>query len=215
LWCVQLGFAASEVAKYEFASALVSTDTDPTSVAGVFNNVGLIGSGFNLTGGNPLPSIQDTGSDIPDGSPPTPGENGATTGYFTFTITPDPGVTLAYSTLSFDAANLTTALSGNSFVVSLQASLNGFQNLASTTVTRTTSFQNVQWDLSSLSASSAAQEFRLVIRDNTASTLNGIAFDNVSLTANVTITAIPEPATYVLVGMGLLIGALRLRRKSC
>jgi hypothetical protein len=107
-------------------------------------------------------------------------------------------------------ANLTTATTNNSFVVSLQTSLNSFVNLASTTVTGTTSFQNVQWDLSSLPPSDAAAEFRIVIRDNTTSATNGILFDNVLLGAN--IAPIPEPTTCILVTTGLLLGAIRLRR---
>jgi hypothetical protein len=211
--CAPLGFGASQVAKYEFSSTLVSTDTDPTSVAGVFNNVGLGASTFNLTVGNPFPSIQDNGGDITDGSPPTPGPNATTTDYFTFTITPAAGVTLDYSTLSFDMATLTTGNGNNSFVISLQTSLNSFANLASATVTGTTTFQNVSWDLSSLPDSPAAAEFRLVIRDNTTSTTRGILLDNVSLTANVNTLPIPEPSTYMLMGFGLLLGAQRLRRK--
>src|ERR1700760_171374 len=95
--------AASQVAKYEFSSTLASTDTDPTSVAGLFTDVG-IGTtpSFNLTTGNPLPSLQASSMDIPDGSPPTPAANNATTGYYSFTVTPAPGVSLGYSTLSFD-----------------------------------------------------------------------------------------------------------------
>src|SRR5437660_2490569 len=165
-------FGASEVAKYEFSTTLASTDTDPTSVAGLFTNVGLGGFSFNLTGGNPVPSIQDTGSDITDSSnnPPTAGPNQASTDYFTFTVTPAPGVSLAYSTLSFDVATLTTDTSNNSFVISLQTGLNNFVNLASTTITGSTTFQNVQWDLSSLAQTSAPTDFHLVIRDNTTAT---------------------------------------------
>src|SRR5438045_8874724 len=96
----RLAFGASQVAKYEFSSALVSTDTDPTSVAGVFGSVGIgTAPGFNLTSGNPLPSLQASTSDIPDGSPPTHAANTATTGQYTFTVTPAAGVTVGYSTL--------------------------------------------------------------------------------------------------------------------
>jgi len=207
-----VAFGASEVAKYEFSSALTSTDTDLTSVAGLFGNVGLGGSTFNLTNGNPLPSLQDTGVDITNGTPPTPAPNNATTDYYTFTITPAPGATLDYSTLSFDVANLTSASTNNSFTISLQTSLNSFVNLDSVTVTGNTSVQNVQWDLSALLASSAPAEFRLAIRDDTASTTNGILLDNVSLTANIAL--VPEPATSMLMGLGLLIGVQRLRRRK-
>jgi hypothetical protein len=217
LLCVSASasFAASEVAKYEFSSALTSTDTDPTSVAGVFGNVGLGASTFNLTKGNPLPSLQDTGTDIPNSpnDPPTPAPTNASTGYFTFTITPVAGTTLDYSTLSFDIATLTSGTTNNSFTISLQTTLNGFANLNSTTVTGNTTFQTVTWDLSSLTATTAATEFRLVIRDNTTSMVNGIAIDNVIVTADVTTLPIPEPATSMLMGIGLLIGVQRFLRR--
>src|SRR4051794_11208885 len=112
LWVTaSMSYAASEVAKYEFASALVSTDTDPTSVAGLFGNVGFGASTFNLTSGNPLPSLQEPADDITnsENNPPTAGPNNASTDYFTFTITPAPGTTLDYSTVSFDVATLTSA----------------------------------------------------------------------------------------------------------
>jgi hypothetical protein len=179
----------------------------------LFTNVGLTGSSFNATAGNSLPSIQDTGVDITDGSPPTPGPNNASSDYFTFTVTPLPGVTLGYSTLSFDVATLTSDTANNSFTISLQTSMNSFVNLASTTITGSTTFQNVQWDLSSLAQTSAPTDFHLVIRDNTTATTKGILLDNITLTANVSVMPIPEPFSLALLGIGVFIGAQRLRRK--
>lgn len=207
----KVALGASQVAKYEFATTLASTDTDPTSVAGLFNSVGLGTPSFNATAGNPLPSIQASAMDIPNGSPPTPAGNNASTGYYTFTITPAPGVTLGYSTFSFDVATLTSNATNNTFTISLQTGLNSFANLASTTITANTTFQNVQWNLSSLPQTSAPTDFHLVIVDNTSATSRGILLDNVSLTANVTV--IPEPSTSILIGIGLLIGVQRLRRR--
>ena len=213
--CAKTAVAQSHVATYEFSSAVVSTDTDPTSVAGVFSSVG-IGTAptFNLTAGNPLPSLQATGMDIPDGSPPTPAATNTSTGYYTFTVTPAPGVTLAYSTLSFSVATLTTDTTSNSFTISLQTSLNNFATLASTTINgslTSTTFQTIQWDLSALQQTTAPTDFHLVIQDNTSASNRGILLDNVSLTANVAV--IPEPSTCVLLGIGLLLGAHRFRRK--
>ena len=53
-----------------------------------------------------------------------------------------------------------------------------------------------------------------MIRDNTTATTKGILLDNISLTANVSVMPIPEPSTLALLGIGLLIGAKRLRRKA-
>ena len=214
--CSQAAFAASEVAKYEFSSTVASTDTDPTSVAGLITDTG-IGTtpSFNLTGGNPLPSLQASSMDIPDGSPPTPAANNASTGYYSFTVTPAPGVSLGYSTLSFDVATMTTDATNNSFTISLQTSLNNFATLASTTINgsaTSTTYQNVQFNLSSLQQTAAPTDFHLVIQDNAASTSRGIFLDNLSVTANVNLLPIPEPSTIALLGIGLLLGAQRLRR---
>jgi PEP-CTERM motif-containing protein len=214
----ETAFGASQVARYEFSSAVVSTDTDPTSVAGVFSGVGLgTVPTFNLTSGNPLPSLQASATDIPDGSPPTPAATNTSTGYYTFTVTPAPGITLGYSTLSFDVATLTTDTTNNSFTISLQTGLNNFATLASTTINgslTSTTFHTVQWDLSSLQQTAAPTDFHLVIQDNTSASNRGILLDNVSLTANVGVMPIPEPSTYVLVGIGLLIGAQRWLRNK-
>jgi hypothetical protein len=206
---------ADVVANYTFTgSSLNSSDTDANSSAGVLSNVGFSAATINTSVGNPSPSIQDVGGDITNSAnnPPTAATNNATTDYYTFTLTPTG--TLFYTSLTLDAATLNAnAATSNSFNISLQTGLDGFMSVNNFVVGANTSFTTLGFDLTGLPSSSAPIEFRIAIRDNTTSASNGIAIDNIILNAQTT-AAVPEPATWMLMGVGLLLGAQRLRRKA-
>jgi hypothetical protein len=205
---------ADVVANYTFTgSALTSSDTDPNSSAGALSNVGFTASSINTSVGNPSPSIQDVGSDITNSAntPPTAAPNNTTTDYYTFTLTPTGA--LFYTSLTLDAATLNANAATNSFNISLQTGLDGFMSVNNFVITGNTTFTTLGFDLTGFPSSSAPIEFRIAIRDNTASGTNGIAIDNIILNAQTT-SAVPEPATWMLMGVGLLLGAQRLRRKA-
>ena len=206
--------AQSIVAEYNFTAGNASVDTDPTSVASAITDIGL-NSSINAAAGNPAPSIQAIAEQITNSASAPPAN--ATTDYYTFTLTPLTGVSLDFTTLRVDAATLTNVAVGtlNTYTVSLQTSLNSFAtNISTYTVSNNTTFTNLSFDLSSFAATTGTTpvEFRLVIRDDNASTQRGILLDNIVLSANV----IPEPSTYAMLGVGavLLAGAKRFRRKK-
>ncbi|MDQ3120471.1 MAG: PEP-CTERM sorting domain-containing protein, partial [Verrucomicrobiota bacterium] len=208
--------AQSIVAEYNFTAGTASVDTDITSTATPLTDVGLTAT-INATVGNPFPSSQAIAEQITNSAstPAGPAPTSASTDYYTFTLTPIVGVSLDFTTLRLDAATLTTVAVGtaNSYSISLQTSLNNYTtNVGSFTVNNTTAFANLSFDLSSFAATTGTTpvEFRIVIRDDNASTVRGLLIDNVVLSANV----VPEPATYMLMGIGVLVCAQQFRRKK-
>lgn len=207
---------AAIVANYDFNDGNNSSDSDPLSTASLLTAVGFPAT-INTTQGNPFPSTEFRFTDIAASStnPPGPAPTSANTDYYTFTITPAGGSTLTFNTLTFDGASLASSAGNNAFSISLQVSQNSFaSNVGFAVVNNNTAFQNFSFDLSGLSPTLSATEFRLVIRDNSTSTSLGGLLDNIVVNADV--MPVPEPSSYAMMGLGaaLLVGIQRFRRKS-
>jgi len=193
------------VAQYDFTgSSLNSSDTNLDSTASAFSTVGMT-SVIELTIGNPAPGIYASAANIDSGPISTP----ATKDYYSFTVTPI-ATSLDYTTLTMDVRAATTKTGNYDF--SLQTSLNNFTTNIATFIivggTSATTFQNYSFDLSAFSSSAVAQEFRIVLRDDTSTASAGLVFDNVTL------NTVPEPTTAVLVLGTLAAGMLLCRRRS-
>lgn len=207
---------AAVVARYDFTgTSLNSSDADP-STASALSTVGLGTPYINPSVGFPSPSITITADNIPNSTtnPPSAPAPGETTGYFTFTITPVALTALDFTTFSFDISNGTTSTLV-SYVLTLQTSLDGFQNVAtSTVISGLNNFTPVVFDVSSLPNATGMTEFRLLVRDNSTNPSSGLLIDNIVLNGN--LAAIPEPSSWamIVVGAGVLMLVQRFRRRA-
>lgn len=204
---------ADVLANYTFSgSSRSSFDVDNNSTATAFaDGPGFIGT-IDTVRGNPTPSIA-----INSAQTDSTGQTGAVTAedYFTFTITPSGGVAFNFTSLTFDYANYTNsgAFPTENFFV--RSSVDNFgANLASAvtanvasagafttaSVTLGAAFQNV----------SSPVEFRIYVYDSTTDTAKGALLDNIVLNG----AAVPEPATYMLLGCGVLVCAQQFRRRA-
>ncbi len=190
--------AAVIVAQYDFtSSSLNSSDTNPDSTASAFGTLGFT-SGINVSLGLPAPAVvaYSDGINGPDGTYPNYSiPVNSASDYFYFTVTPVAS-TFNYEALTLDARLLLAA--GGDYVFSLQTSLDNYMsNVATYTIRATdpgaTTFQSFSFDLSGFESSAAAQQFRIVLRDQTSSASRGYLFDNV------TVTVVPEPSTNALI----------------
>lgn len=208
-----IGTNAAIVANFDFTSGNNSSDTEAFSTATPIAAVGFTPT-INASNGNPFPSTEFRLADIVDGTnPPGPAPTNASTDYYTFTITPTGGTMLTFNTLTFDARSLDLSLNANAFSVSLQVGQNTFaSNIGTAVINNNTTFQNFSFDLSGLAPTTAAIEFRLVIRDNSGSASRGGLLDNIVVNSDV--APIPEPATYMLLGCGVLMCVQQFRRKQ-
>lgn len=204
---------ADILANYPFTGSLrASTDGDPnTSASDISDGVG-ISSSVDATRGNPSPSITVSADQI-DGT--TNGAAVTANDYISFTLTPGVGVTVNLTSLTLDAFNYTNDGTFSAESYFLRSSTNGFTTNIGTT-------QNIlagsngtitpaSFDLSGAAFQGLTSpiEFRLFYQDSGADPDRGLAFDNIILNG----TVVPEPATWMLMGVGLLLGAQRLRRK--
>ena len=201
----------AELARYSFtAGSRASSDTDLNSIASTFNDgPGLIGTVDNGVG-NPAPSLRAGASDT------TSSQAGALAAndYFFFTIAPGSsffaGGEIDLTSLTFDRAN-TGGFTSTFFV---RSSVDAFAtNLGGTSyTTSSTTFTSATITLTdpSFQDLTVPVEFRFYLYDDTGSGSNRTFIDNVVLNG----TAIPEPATYMLLGLGVLICAQQYRRKK-
>lgn len=222
------------VARYDFEDGgtfNASTDTDAGSVASNFTNgAGLVGFSSSTIGDNstlPFSSSTATGdvNGSADGalftgsSADQTTQAGAVTNndYFTFTITPGAGFTYSFSALQFKLAFTSSNPAPESFFVRSSATGTTDLSIGTITTTRTAdgAFQLFATDLSGIGALqnvTAAVEFRIYFYnpDGVTST-TGDRIDKILLEA----TVIPEPSTYVMIGLGgaLLAGGRYLRRR--
>ncbi len=204
---------ANIVANYSFSgSSRASFDSDLNSAASAFTDGPDWVASIDPVRGNPTPSISVDSAQT-DGST----QSGAITAndYYTFTITPNPGVTLNLTTLSFDFANYTNSGVFPTENIFARSSFDNFSaNLAAATTVSAASagtFTNVNISLTAAGFQNvtAPIEFRLYIFDSTTNVDKGALVDNVIL------QSVPEPSVYMLLGVGILLCGQRfLRRKA-
>ena len=190
-----------------------SFDTDPNSTPSDLADGAGWTSAIDSGRGNAAPSISVSADQT--GTSQT--NSIAGNDYYSFTITPAGGFSMSFTSLSFDYSNYTNAgpfVAENFFV---RSSVDGFAaNLApavSVDAANAGAFQHTDISLSgaSFQALPGAVEFRIYIYDGSTSADKGALLDNIVLNG---VTAIPEPATYMLFGLGLLACAQRFRRSK-
>jgi hypothetical protein len=209
---------ADVLASYPFdSSSRASTDSDiNTSASVIADGSGLV-STVDATRGNPSPSIS-IASDQTDGTSNATAV--AANDYVSFTLTPLSGATFSLTSLALDAANWSTTSTFPSESYFLRSSLDSFGANVGTTQSIASGSNGAitpnSFDLTGAAFQnlSAPIEFRLYVQDSTTNAGRGILFDNIILNGTTTGAAIPEPATWLLMGVGLLVGAQRLRRRS-
>lgn len=212
---------AAVIAQYDMTTLNIS-GTESTS-PDVASSTALTAGDFteNLTGGTAQGEfgIQNT-SLIPDGVNGLSARSmngGAVNPWWEFTITPNAGTTIDLTTMTLDAGiGLTLSNSNWDYDVSWSVDSYGttigtFDGPSGTNTTVVSTGLSI--DLSSLPTQSSA--FTIRVSPNRVSGTNGAAsqragwVDNVTLNADV--TAIPEPSTALLGGLGLML-LLRKRR---
>ena len=206
---------ADVLANFTFSgSSLASFDADPNSTATSFvDGPGFI-STIDTARGNPTPSIA-----IDSNQTDSTTQGGAVTSgdYFTFTITPGAGQVLNLTSLTFDYANYTNsgAYPTENFIV--RSSIDNFgANLASAVTSNVASagtFANANISLTAAQYQNVTSpiEFRFYVYDGTTSIDKGALVDNIVLNGT---ALVPEPATYMLMGLGFLVCAQQFRRKK-
>lgn len=221
--------AQTVVARYDFETAVPapSVDADAGSVAGTFQGGAGITLSASTVGDNstvPFTTSVATGDTNAqaDGASFSSGDANATTqataitnnDYVSFTLTPQAGFEYDFTQLQFKVAQQNNNTAEGFFV---RSNLTGSTDLTTGTVTTSLTgdgeFQLVTVNLSSFTALqdvTTPTEFRIYFYNpNGGSTGGTNRLDKVELQANV----IPEPSTYVLLGVGLLVCAQRLRRR--
>lgn len=216
-------------------TALQSNDDDLFSVASNFGFGAGFGNGAPGVGSPPVATgtSGDNGPDVgnPSNSGPVPyvvstfaantlteADAIAANDYFTFNITPTAGFVLNLSSLSF-TANISNVNSAELF--SVRSSVDSFgSNIGSGEITRVKGFgaddfQDFSFGLTAPSFQNltGATEFRIYLYNASApDTANNryTRFDNVLLQG---VTAVPEPGTITLMGLGLAGLAASRRRK--
>ena len=221
---------ADVLAQYDFTTGTASNDSDPNSSAGLFTTgtgfTGTIQTTQGSTAGNP--SFGTPLSEIDAGTTAAAITNDE---YFSFTITPNSGLTLTLDSISFSyQVAITGTSAAQNVTFALLSSATGFSAanaIASFTYTEasdgnvstgsTDGFVNTGTIL--LPAGSftniGTTEFRIYLSDGgSTSTALFAKVDNVIL--NGAVAPIPEPSTYAMLGLGavLLAGAKRFRRKQ-
>jgi hypothetical protein len=191
---------AAVFASYSFGgSTLNSNDSDTDTIAGsISSGAGLASISFESRGfwvqstSGPNAWKFDASADANDG---TVLDND----YFQFTLTPVGGVTLDFTSLTFEER------SGGA-TVSVATSLNSFTTVVGSTAS-SGSWAQDSIDLSSLSNSSTAVDFRLYFSGG--STTNFV-IDDIQLNGAV----VPEPSSYALLAGMLGLTWVMLRRRS-
>jgi hypothetical protein len=201
---------AATVAHYTFSgNSLVSSDTDPTSVAGDM----VIGAG--LSGNTTFFTIFGSTTCLGATSDHTPAtEAAAISGddYLSFTVTPNAGTALDYSSMTFNFAwqNNSNTVNEN---LSLRWSVDGF---ASTLDSQSTSESPGTAGLAGGSFmipaadQSGPVEFRIYFFDDANTQFSTVGIANVALVA----TSVPEPSAASLVLLGAAFCGRRWRRMT-
>lgn len=207
-------FAAADVlVSFTFDGSVRSSfDSDPNSTATNFSDGPGFTSVFDPARGNPSPSL-GVASDQIDGSTNTAAVTA--NDYFTFTLTPVPGGQMSLTSLTFDIANFTNDGTFSAISFFVRSSTNGFSSNVGVTQ-NVLAGSNGVFQAATISLSAAAFqnvsspiEFRIYLQDGVTDPDRGGLIDNVTVNG----TAIPEPATYMLFGVGLLICAQQFRKR--
>lgn len=147
-----------------------------------------------------------------------------TSGYLEFTVTPDAGNAVTYSSLTFDLGNdsNTTTTGSGSVGATLFASTDGtnFDQVGSTstvafdgTTKSIVIVNDISKDLSGLGTLSGPVTFRLALTDASSNANNKFLFiDDINL--NGTIAPVPEPASLGILGAGIMAMKTRRRRRA-
>ena len=209
---------ADVLASYPFTgSSRASTDANAnTSASNLVDGAGIT-TAIDATRGNPAPGLTASSDQI-DGS--TNAAAVTANDYVSFTLTPLSGATFSLTSLTLDASNYTNdgTFSAESFF--LRSSVNGFSANVGLTQSITAASMGAITGFSFTLTGAAFQnltapiEFRLFFQDGVNDPDRGTMFDNITLNGTTVAGAIPEPATWMLMGVGLLLGTQRLRRKG-
>lgn len=217
---------AAVIADYDFAGlALTSSDSQANSVADALEDYSTQNGGAsnpatnrNILGsvsasvGNPSPGIDGTFQTFGGGSSPvgTIAEAISEDVYIEFTITPDSGFEIDYSTVTVDVQKE----AGGAFFYSwllVDGDSNGWDTgdeLAGDSFDTIGSYVTMSMDASSLADITTATTFRLYLGSDGTGAANGINVDNIVVNG----TVVPEPASLALVGLGALLIAGRRRQ---
>ena len=134
------------------------------------------------------------------------GFNVSTSTYYTFTLTPNAGFSIDTTAFSFGSRSTASG----PVLLTLRSSVDGFStDVASAVAANDSSWSLFSFVINVSGHTDTAVEFRLYGSGGSATASNW-RIDDLSVTA----TAIPEPATYMLFGVGLLACAQRFRRSK-
>lgn len=195
--------AATILADYPFTgSSLASTDASANWDTTALGSGGGVPLAFDNSVGNPAPSLALSMGNINDGT-------FLDDDYYVLTITPDAGWSIDFTSFSFDINKIS---GGANVDARLYSSIGGFtagQELGTFSASATNSWYSPSFDISSLPSVSTATEFRLYLLTTGTFGANQIKLDNLQIEG--TPGQIPEPASMVMLGLGLL-GLITRRR---
>ncbi|MBV9008127.1 MAG: PEP-CTERM sorting domain-containing protein [Verrucomicrobia bacterium] len=213
---------AAVLTEYQFTNNRTSSNVPVGAVASTFNNgAGMttnIVTGYRTT--TPSSTIDPSLFTLSSDTSST--EAGAVTNnnYYTFTLTPNAGIVLDLTSLTFryalDNSGGSTGFNATYFV---RSSIDNFATdvgsvPASAGKGKTTAFTTANIDLtaSQFQNLSSAVTFRIYIYDNSNTTTQQDLLDDVIV--NGSLALVPEPSTYAMMGLGigLLAAAQRFRR---
>lgn len=213
-----LSSQAAVIANYDFEGNVATSIINPTGATA--GDVG-VGSGLNLNLG------AGAGGDILGGNsngfgftlattagvPTTLADAFAADDYITFTVTPDAGNSIEFTTLDFDIRVNAVANGINEYAVfssvdGFASTADAFETGAITVAAATTAVSQI--DLSGLGPVTSATEFRIYVYGSsvTGNSNTGSDYDNIVLQG----TVVPEPSSAALLGLGGLAFILRRRR---
>ena len=132
----------------------------------------------------------------------------STSTYYSFTLTPGSGFAINATEFSFGSRSTASG----PVALTLRSSADNFaSDLDSSVAPNDSSWNLYDFTFDITGALDTPVEFRLYGSGGT-STASNWRTDDLNFTAQA--AAVPEPATWMLMGVGLLIGAQRLRRKQ-